>query len=38
LSYPLQQHSRRARALFRELLEVHEAEIPAVFQKTVDYL
>jgi 6-phospho-beta-glucosidase len=37
-AYPTAQNSRRAKALWRDLLKVHAGEIPAEFQKTKDYL
>ena len=36
-AYPLYQNSRQAKALWRDLLRIHAAEIPAEFQKAVDY-
>lgn len=36
-AYPLQQSTRRARALWRDLLRIHAPEMPAVFQKAADY-
>ncbi len=36
-AYPLRQNERPTRTLWKELLEIHAAEMPAVFQKAKDY-
>jgi alpha-galactosidase/6-phospho-beta-glucosidase family protein len=36
-TYPLNQNTRETRTLWRELLEIHAAEMPADFQKAKDY-
>ncbi len=36
-AYPLHQNEPETRALWKELLEIHAAEMPAVFQEAKDY-
>lgn len=36
-AYPLHQNERSTRALWKELLSIHAAEMPAVFQQAKDY-
>lgn len=36
-AYPIGRDNRTTKALWRELLEIHEQEIPEVFNKTKDY-
>ena len=37
-AYPIKQNTRASRALYRDLLKIHADDIPAVFQKTREYL
>ncbi len=36
-AYPIHQNTKAAKALWRDLLKIHEKEMPAVFQKAKDY-
>ncbi|HEY3325282.1 MAG TPA: hypothetical protein VGP72_32820 [Planctomycetota bacterium] len=36
-AYPIYQNTREAKALWRELLQIHKKEMPAEFQKARDY-
>jgi len=37
-AYPIHQNTRASRTLWKELLDIHKDEIPAIFQKTKQYL